>query len=104
MISLKEFIHRTLVDVAQGVIDANKEMPPEIGPTFSLEVSMGGHVKYHRGIEFDISVTASEGSTEKAGFMVALAPIGGGARAEQAKQGETAHRIKFEVSFNRTVA
>ena len=47
MISLKDFIQRTLVDVVQGVIAANKEMTSEVGSTFSLEVSMGGHSKYH---------------------------------------------------------
>ena len=51
------------------------------------------------GISFDIAINASKNQKDKAGFMVALATIGGGAKVEKGLGSETAHRIKFEVGL-----
>lgn len=103
-VQLREFVRHTLVEIAEGVRGANKDlkesMPEGHSVVFCLDVSMGGHSEHHRGIEFDVAVTASKGGKEASGFMVALASLGGGARAERLTGNESFHRIKFEVSLN----
>ena len=100
-IELSDFIKSTLVDIAKGVKEANKTLIESSGHStnyFTLRGIRGDNPKIP-GITFDIAVSASKNQKDKAGFMVALATIGGGANTEKGTAGEIAHRIKFEVGL-----
>lgn len=99
-IDLKDFVHRTLVDVAQGVRAANTELKQGQGGVFCLQYTGGDHSRTRKGIEFDVAVMASKGGKETSGFMVALVNLGGGARTERATENELLHRIRFEVGMD----
>lgn len=100
-IELSEFIKSTLVDIARGVREANatiQELENHKNSYFTL-LGTRGDAKKTPGISFDIAVSASKSHKDKAGFMVALATIGGGANTEKGTGAEIAHRIKFEVGL-----
>ncbi|MES9900418.1 MAG: hypothetical protein ABW148_15545 [Sedimenticola sp.] len=56
-----------------------------------------GDSKKTLGVKFDVALSASQGQKDKAGFVVALASIGGGANTEKQNDNEKQHRIQFEV-------
>jgi hypothetical protein len=100
-IRLNDFISNTLVEIASGIKQANDALKnPEKNQfqVFTLRCNRGDSAKIP-GITFDIAVTASKSQKDKAGFMVALASIGGAAATEKGVSGETAHRIRFEVGI-----
>lgn len=101
-IELSDFIKSTLVDIARGVSEANatiKDSGEHCEDYFVLRSNKCGDDK-PLGIAFDIAVSASRRQKDKAGFMVALATIGGGAATEKGTSGEMVHRIKFEVALD----
>lgn len=100
-IELSDFIRSALVDVAKGVREANVALQDRDGNKdshFMLRANKGENAKVP-GIAFDIAVSASKGQKDKAGFMVALATLGGGASTEKGAGSEVTHRIKFEVGL-----
>ena len=101
-VPLREFIKNVLIDVAQGIRDANavlKNPDKQQFEVFNLRRNIGDYAKIP-GIQFDVAVTASAESKTKAGFMVALVNIGGGASTEKALDNVLTHRIKFEVGID----
>jgi len=101
-IQLKEFIASTLIDIAEGVRNANeklKDPSKQQWEPFSLRINKGDYAKIP-GIQFDIAVTATKSQKDKAGFIVALVNIGAGASTEKGLGNEMVHRIKFEVGID----
>ena len=104
-ISLKEFISAALVDIANGIKDANEkiqDIEKNRWAPFILRKNIGGNSKIS-GIKFDVSVSADSTDKEKAGFFVSLVNIGGGASNEKQKEEGLTHRISFEVGVSSTV-
>ncbi len=95
---LKDFIQNTLVEIAEGVRGANKQITDGKGSVFCLRFTRGDSKT--SGVEFDVAVTASKEGKDSSGFMVALVNLGAGAKAERATGNEMAHRIKFEVGLD----
>lgn len=101
-IPLRDFIAATLIDVASGIKDANsalRDMESD-PPVYCMRCNIGDDHQIP-GVEFDVAVSTSDKKTEKAGFLVALANIGGGASDEKTKGSGNTHRIKFEVGVDR---
>lgn len=90
---LKEFIKRSLLDVVNGVEEANAEKD-----RFRLtsHKNMGTGERGQK-IEFDISVIVDKSSESdlKGGIKVAFASIGGG--LSEAEKSQNVHKIKFEI-------
>lgn len=90
---LKDFIKRTLVDIVNGVEEANLEKN-----RFRL-TSQIHHTTGESGqkVEFDVSVIVNESSDTdiKGGIKVALVNLGGGVKESQSNQ--NLQKIKFEV-------
>jgi|KBSSwiStaDraftv2_1062776.scaffolds.fasta_scaffold266408_2 hypothetical protein len=104
-IELSEFIKSTLINVATGVKEANAALKNTTGRAddfFILQHTKGD--SKGKGIAFDIAISASKSQKDKAGFMVALATIGGGANVEKGAGNEMMHRIKFEVGLSWNLA
>jgi len=103
-IELKEFIKSALIQVAQGVREANDQLKnPDKNQyeVFNLRHNKGDSSKIP-GIKFDVAITAESGQKDKAGFFVALANIGGAASTEKSKGDELIHRIQFEIGVEDT--
>lgn len=103
-IELKEFIESVLVQVAQGVREANNQLKsPDQNQyeVFCLRNNKGDSSKIP-GVKFDVAITAESGQKDKAAFFVALANIGGAASTEKSKGDELIHRIQFEVGVENT--
>ena len=101
-IPLKDFIEGTLVDIAQAIRNANKKLKDEEKAeksVYNLRCSIGDSSKIP-GIQFDVAVIATKQGKDKAGFVVALLNIGGGASIERSTGNEMVHRIKFEIGIN----
>ena len=86
---LKDFIQKTLEDVAVGIEDATNG---EHGHMFQLTRAKGSDSSY---IDFDVAVNVSDKSGAGAGILVAVIGIG----ASQESQVDTASRIKFKVVY-----
>ncbi len=103
-VQLKDFIRDTLIEIAEGIRAANGQLEdPEKQQfgVFMLRHNLGDQSKIP-GIQFDIAVTVAKNQHDKAGFMVALVNIGGGATTEKKLSDEVVHRIRFEVGIEDT--
>ena len=100
-ISLSEFVKSSLVEIAKGIQAANVELKDpdkQRWEPFCLRFNQGDSSKIP-GIRFDVAVTATAQSSEKAGFMVALVNIGGGAQTAKAQGNEIVQHMQFEVGI-----
>jgi hypothetical protein len=98
-IQLSDFIRNALSQIAKGVREANEELTNPAKNqynVFTLRHNIGDYSKIP-GIKFDVAVTAASGQKDKAGFLVTLVNIGGGASTEKSKDSEAFHRIQFEI-------
>ena len=98
-IALSDFISNTLIEIAKGVKKANAELidtDNNVYQVYELRHTRGNSAKT-LGIKFDVALSATDAQKDKAGFVVALASIGGGANTEKQKGHEQQHRIQFEV-------
>jgi len=93
---LKDFIKRTLLDIVNGVEEANKEKN-----RFQL-VSQINHGSGESGqkVEFDLSVIVNESSENnlKGGIKIAFANLG--ADGKEISSNQNVNKIKFEVFIN----
>ncbi len=90
---LKDFIKRTLLDVVDGVEEANQEKD---------RFRLSGHTNMDTNqigqkIKFDISILVDKNSESdvKGGIKVALVNLGGGVK--ESENSQNIHKIKFEV-------
>lgn len=100
---LKDFIKKTLVDIKEGIHEANIELVEKQGKKLGVDASAlfgieaNNREKTHGYISFDIAVTVAE-ETKKGGggkIKVAVADLGG--EAEKTASQENVSRIKFYV-------
>lgn len=93
---LKDFIKHTLLDIVNGVEEANKEKS-----RFYLSNHMHNQQGSGQKVEFDVSVmiTASSENDIQGGIKVAFVNIGAkiGAETKEAETNQNIHKIKFDV-------
>lgn len=109
---LRQFVSTTLVEIAQGVMDANAVLALEVGPiqhgpTFRDPYRL--HGGRDAGVEFDVALTVSSsaGSSTVGGLqVVALGMLRGGAGADANERTaeEQVSRVRFQVTFARHVS
>ncbi|CAD7344985.1 hypothetical protein X12_001115 [Xanthomonas arboricola] len=100
---LKDFIKLTLVQIAEGVKEAQEEAKKiggNVNPyTHFVTQGMGTHLS--RGetqqVKFDVAITASESTASKEGIGVVVAAIALGKRNEVSDQSMSVSRVSFEV-------
>lgn len=91
---LEEFVSESLRQIIAGVKraqDDTKEMGAKINPD-----GLRFHVENHR-VEFDVAVTAAEGTGTKGGIGVVAGVFNLGSAGESNASSTTASRIKFGV-------
>lgn len=101
-IPLSDFLSNTLVEIAKGVRKANDQLVDtenNVHKIYELRSTRGDNSR-SLGIKFDVALAVTASQKDKAGFMVALASIGGAANTEKQKGQDQHHRIQFEVGIN----
>ncbi len=104
---LQEFISATLIQVLEGVRDANAHQ---------LTLNDGGQINPHpvgsnhpdrqisretktavQDVEFDVAVTVEKGTETKGGILVVLGAVSLGSSGKSDKSTATVSRIKFSI-------
>ena len=96
---LREFVKSSLLDVLNGIHDAQKEMLPLQGSNGVINPRFNSTRELMEKLQFDVAVTAAatDKVTGKGGINVYAAQIGGDYAREQ--QSSTVSRLTFSVPF-----
>jgi hypothetical protein len=110
---LKEFISQTLVQIAEGISEANEQLsasdavvnPPNVSVSNSSSNPLYGTIKKDfestftpvQKIDFDISVTATKGSGTNGGIKIGIGTISLGSEGRSENENQANNRIKFSV-------
>lgn len=106
---LKDFIKETLVEIINGVKEAQKDIESTgayINPMVSKSTDKisvahySGHTYTIYDVDFDIAVTASDSSGKKGGIGVFLGSVGAGTKAESNESNVFQNKIKFQVPIS----
>ena len=108
---LKDFIAETLKQIIEGAGDAQiyaKEKGASINPELHLNTSIAsstGHLKTLNGknastIEFDVAVTATEGTGTKGGIGIIAGAINLGSSGQTNHEKMSVSNIKFSVPLS----
>ena len=100
---LRQFVAKTLVDIKNGLRDANELLAKQEGKTLGEDATLVYHIPDGRGdtkskgIDFDVAVTVTQENASKGGgsINVAVAKIGG--KIDESSKEEHISRIKFSV-------
>ena len=107
MLELRDFISRVIVDIVEGINDANGRLEGKdalVSPALVHErqmVNQNGSLPHVERINFDVALTASESSKEGmdvsggVGVKVLSAKMEG--KGEQAESSSTVSRIQFSL-------
>jgi hypothetical protein len=103
---LKEFIKTTLIEITNGVIEAQNELA-ESGCLINPETMNGGQIKQGykneirsiQMVKMNIAVTVTENSGKKSGIGVAKI-INAGINSEQFDSNEKITTVEFEVPIS----
>jgi hypothetical protein len=106
--NLKDFISETLVEIAEGVQDAQERatgVNPKPSHIYTTSQTGGSNLilglrenndPIHM-VEFDVAVTSSEGKETKGGISVVSGLISLGAQGKSQENTQSISRIKFKV-------
>lgn len=104
---LKEFITETIVQIVEGVVDAQdktKESGARVSPKLTGGASLGaqhGFLGADGGatqvVQFDVALTAKEGTGTKGGIGIVSVIVSLGASGESHEENASVSRVKFSV-------
>jgi hypothetical protein len=106
--NLRDFIAEGLAEVVQGVLDAQtalgengKYVNPELSTQQGPLQQQGGHVSIQgqlvQYVEFDVAVTATEGTGTRGGIGVVAGFVALGSQGQSSQEQSAVSRIKFTV-------
>jgi len=103
---LEDFIKETLIQISNGIQNANEELKPsrvkddgsELQKLFLL--SPGGKQEQGNGIHFDVAITTKTTDEGKAGVKVKLAVLEADLGGKLQSTDQTVSRIQFSVNVN----
>jgi hypothetical protein len=110
---LKEFVSETIKQVIDGVITAQEyatTKDSKVNPKLTFRTDQGMQMwekatgQPIQSIEFDIAVTASEGSKAQGGVAVLIGVFGGGTKGQVEESSQKLNRIKFSVPISLPIA
>jgi len=111
---LKEFVKESIVQIAQGIEDANEELMNSsamVNP-INITANSGSAQAYARTkrpseqnlgarivekVQFDVAVVAETGEEGTVGAKLSIASIGIGAKAKTENTNKSESRIKFSI-------
>lgn len=95
----KEFVAHTLLQIIEGVSDAQERVPS--GATINPRPTDGKRSERSvHNVAFDVAVTVSEGSEARAGAGLMIPAIGLGAHARKSEENTAINRIRFDVPIS----
>lgn len=105
---LQEFISQTLLQIVEGVADAQKTIQGggEINPHYwqaqrgdiaKLKILESNNGKWIHLVDFDVAVTVVESTETKGGVGMVVGPIALGSRGQSNAENSTVSRIKFQI-------
>lgn len=104
---LKDFVARVLVDIVEGIREAQTTVGHEdadVSPYLRGGVNVSGwkglRDRLDRSlheVEFDVAVTATEGTGTRGGVGVVMGVVALGSRGESSRTSESVSRVKFSV-------
>lgn len=110
MLNLEDFIAQSLVQIVNGVVEAQKRVaeldgkinPPDyvVQPSGQLNWSQSGYGTDHeigQVVEFDVAVVAGENKDLKGGMGVFVTGLTLGYQAGKANENSSVSRVKFSV-------
>ena len=107
MLELKDFVRETLLQIAQGVAEAQRaltgttaEVNPPVSRRFDAKTSNYGDSQSGKpifSVEFDVAVTATEGTATKGGIGVVAGVLAVGSQGQSNAANSSVSHIKFMV-------
>lgn len=109
---LHEFITQTLVQISQGIENASEELkdssaivnPKNVNYNRSEHIQAYGwlsdtkeRLRAVQSIDFDVTVTVTEGKENKGGIGVAIGNVGLGSQRKSGSENIAQNKIKFRV-------
>jgi len=99
---LREFVSKTLVDIRNGVMDANKEIAEQEGKTLGKDMASqfsipAGGAK-DKDIIFDVAVVVTQEGSTNGGGGIRVAVINLGGEVKNAERHEQTSHIKFTIT------
>lgn len=111
---LKEFVKESIVQIAQGIDEANKELEESSAMVNPIHVvantdsaqayartrkpsDINPDARIVEKVEFDVAVVAETGEGGKVGAKLSIASIGIGGEGEKKSMNKSESRIKFTV-------
>jgi|SRR5699024_875532 len=103
---LKEFIKTTLLQISEGIKEAQEEIdgsdmiinPAKVGITSTGEKYLRSNgARYIQSIEINVGVTAIEKEGGKAGIGIITGVLSGGAQSSRDNSNQSYSTIKFEI-------
>lgn len=102
---LKTFVAETLKQIIDGVVDAQaygKKKGAAINPAKRTTSQHNGiretdDPAQRQNVEFDIAVTAGEGTEKKGGFGIFVGSLGVGAQGQATANTQSVSRVRFAV-------
>jgi len=92
---LKAFVTETIKEIIQGVVEAQKQVIPNVNYSSEGYLQIGGD-RFEK-IEFDISVTSSETTGGEKGGGMHIKVVDFGAKSTSTNNNSSTNRIKFNV-------
>lgn len=97
-VDLREFVTQTLVQIVEGVADAQEAMRLE---DKKIKAVINARHSGDKLVEFDVAVSASsESSKSGGGSLQVFSFLGGGADVAQADTWAMANRVRFAVNVS----
>lgn len=107
---LRDFVKESLIQIVQGVGDAQTELngskssgaiSPEVRNNWATMESKGVLLSQAGSpiqvVEFDVSVTTTEGTGTKGGIAIAVGFLGLGSQGQSTQSNANVSRLKFSV-------
>jgi hypothetical protein len=91
---LKDFLSRALVELVQGIREAQDKVA-DLGALVSPEMMAG--TSTIQEVEFDLEVTTSEGEATKGGLGIFVGALGVGAQGKTESRSGSVGRMRFKV-------
>jgi hypothetical protein len=104
--NLKEFVAETLVQLVDGVIEAQartKDKKAIINPTLIANSQTGKIGVFDTSgapaqmVSFDVALTAMEGTATKGGIGLVVGPVALGSTGQSKEESSSISRVKFSV-------
>lgn len=111
---LKEFVAQTLIQISEGVAEAQQKtaesvgiVNPKIKNLFVRSQSGGTNLALgwtHAGdlismVSFDVAVTATDGTGTKGGIGIVIGAVAIGSQGSSENRNEAVSRVQFKVPF-----